>query len=441
MAQKDMYIVSYGRPTYDTHYRANPERRQWCSGNARSWSTSDNRMFIDIDVGQMYNYTSEWEGGPSANDPLVDHAVENCGWWTEKNGPNHHAGHNENKNASFELFAKKEITKALYSFGYQEYDSSSHDQASPRETLCIGLSGIFKPKSTNRPYEYDNISVRQVYLQFAVNNGNSKVFTNGKFQTLRAAYDNMVTMLQCIFNGGSVSSCYQGSAFASETEALQRRMLGTNLVEEYELLTGNYFTSQLSPDASVLELLEEIMAAIGGNLFGVIQRLQVFIGRAAVLINHFLSADSTSADVLKGQFIAKLTPTAESTFELGRTEWGYGNSSYGELIPPDKDRFYAGEVSEFAQRFISFGCLAPNGGLFIAGCDALPLEDHATFGRSRLMDLYDWAPIWAPSGSRRLATNTDDSQGRKVTNKYDHSTKYSKSWNTPDTVLGIEVSW
>ena len=440
MAQKDMYIVSYGRPTtFNDHYRANPERRQWCSGNAKSWGTNDNRMFIDIDVGQTYNYTTEWEGGPSVNDAVVDHAVENCGWWTEKNGPNHHAGNNENKNAAFELFAKREITKALYSFGYQQYDSSAHDQASPRETLCIGLSGIFKPRSTNRPYEYDHISVRQVYLQFAVNNGNTKVFTSGKFQTLKTAYNDMVTVLECIYNGGSVSSCYQGSAFASATESLQKRMIGSNLVEEYELLSGNYFTSQLSPDATALEYLEEVIAEIGGSLLLVIQALKVFMARAGALINHFLNHHNSSVDTLKGQFIAKLTPTAESTFELGRTDWGYNAASEGPLIPPDADRFYIGEVSQFAQRFISFGCLAPNGGLFIAGCDGTAFD--TTFGRSHIMDLYDWAPIWAPSGSRRVASNRDDSQGRKVIQKYDHSTKFSTSWNTLDTIDRIKMSW
>ncbi|MEK9696128.1 MAG: hypothetical protein VW270_10200 [Candidatus Poseidoniales archaeon] len=438
MAQKDMYIVSYGRPTtFADHYRANPERRQWTSGNAKSWGTNDARQFIDIDVGQMYNYTSEWEGGPSVNDAAVDHAVENCGWWTEKNGPNHHAGNNENKNSAFEIFAKRVITKALYSFGYQPYDSDPRDQASPRETLCIGLSGIFKPRSTNRPYEYDKISVRQVYLQFAVNNGNSVIFAEGKFQTLKTVYNDMVTVLECINSGGSVSSCYQGSAFASATELLQKRMIGSNLVEEYELLSGNYFTSQLSPDATALEYLEEVIAEIGGSLTLVIQALKIFMSRAGALINHFLSTESTSVDALRGQFIAKLTPTAESTFELGRTEWGYNASNYGELIPPDKDRFYIGEVSQFAQRFISFGCLAPNGGLIIAGCDGTAFD--TTFGRSHIMDLYDWAPIWAPSGSRRLASNTDDSQGRKVIKRYQHSKKYTISWNTPDTIRDIDI--
>ena len=246
----------------------------------------------------------------------------------------------------------------------------------------------------------------------------------------------MVTMLLCIFNGGSVSSCYQGSAFASEDESLQRRMLATNLVEEYELLTGNYFTSQLSPNSSVLELLEEIMAQIGGNLFGVIQRLQVFMGRAAVLIDYFLATDNLNShsDALRAQFISKLTPTADSTFELGRTEWG-------GTLPPDSGRFYAGEVFEFAQRFISFGCLAPNGGLFIVGCDHRQGVGDIVVGRSRIMDLYDWAPIWAPSGSRRLATNTDDSQGRKVMRRYHHGDTFSTTWNTPDTISGIMTTW
>ena len=426
---RSIYVGSFGRPTWDTRFAANPEQKQWCSGYATSWDASKNREWIDVDAGLKYTKNSTWEGGPSVNQALLDHAVENCGWWTNKNGPNKHVGGNEpDKNAAIELTAHG-VDKAVYSFGHHQYSTGSAniDQPESKETLCIGLSGNAFPRwragyGGDSLNEYDNIGLRAVYLHLCTNHGQNK------WPNLKDNLNKLIDLVKCINDGGTVATCYNNSQFSSLSEKRQRRSIGTDLVEEYMLESGTHFNSNLRPNASVLECLEELITTIGSDLPAVYQRLQTFKTRAFTIIDLYLGTINNSAGQY-GSFIARLEPTPESTFQFNRYSWGATN-------PGNQNKFISGLVSEFAQRFISFGCLSPNGGLYIAGCDSLGILSHV-----RILDLWDWQPIWAPNGvhGRELNTTTDG-YGRKVYRKYDRTEKIGGGWYNVDHYTKWRIS-
>ena len=421
MSSKQMELVPFGRATYANRMASNPNRLQWGTAYSSSYSTNDPRNFIDMDLALHYTKDTVWEGGPSEGG-IYDHGREHAGYWTYANGPNINPspnGGNADENNFFILKATNKLTKMVYNMGHTSTiaTSGASDRGPPStETCCIGLQGMYKPRSDSVNNYYAAVGVKAVYMMYSMNLDPN--YWSNLIQTVQS----FLSFLQCIQGGGSVPSCIISSGFSAIETKYQNRAVSA-LIDQYEFTTGNRIEIEIPPELIEI-ILEKLLEEIGDSLDQVIQDLEEFITRSVALIEvlvNVIQGFGGDSNIKGPDFIAKLTPTVENRFQLGKETW--------DTEPPEDQRFFSGEVSDFVQRFVAFAQLGPNGGLHILQCPS----NTGLIARDRRMEVYDWSPIWAPGGGRREEPNA-----MKVLQHYD-----KESTNTitiPIDVLGGTIN-
>jgi hypothetical protein len=424
---QNLYTVPFGPPrNYGTRQTSNPEFRQWTNHYSSSYSSFDPRNFIEMDKGEAYHKDSVWIGGPSDND-VYDHAREHVGYWTHVGGPNQHVGGDSTTNNNF-MLAKIANTydKLVYNIGHSSQVSTGWNQRACNDYCVIGASGMFKPRSDTSGNGYASFGVNKIYMFYIV--GSSE----GYYTDMLTALSKFLAFLQCIAatpDGDSpdVAGCYdQIQGFGSVDKDFQKRII-VDLLEQYDLNYDEKIVDPRIPNIpglpinEIIEILQGIVDAIFDRIDEIIAQLTEYITQFTQLLGGIVQGfENLSNNLSIPEFIAELHQESQSYFPMGRIDWA--------SEPSESARWYCGTVTPFVSRTVALLQLTPNGLLLVMGAT----KKQGVGSSDRRMEVYDWAPIYAPGGGRRT-----EPKALKVVAHYDR--RKFEGFIEPRTSTHIEL--
>ena len=138
MGRKKIRTVPFGAPKSTDTELHNPGRFMYASRQSTSYSAgaaitdafkfivltgrngggvNEDPYYVDY---SMSDADKVWASGPFANSATLEHAVENCGYWTSNEGPNSDLSPSNNvtDNFAFEMFTKNPGLKLVYNMGH-----------------------------------------------------------------------------------------------------------------------------------------------------------------------------------------------------------------------------------------------------------------------------------------------------------------------------------
>ena len=183
MGSKKIRTVPFGAPKSTDTEPHNPGRFMYASRQSTSYSAgaaitdafkfivltgrngggvNEDPYYVDY---SMSDADKVWASGPFANSATLEHAVENCGYWTSNEGPNSDLSPSNNvtDNFAFEMFTKNPGLKLVYNMGHGAAASS----AEGGEYGCVGLAGHWRAtrdsaQSPNTP----STGIKKVYVMY-----------------------------------------------------------------------------------------------------------------------------------------------------------------------------------------------------------------------------------------------------------------------------------
>ena len=183
MGRKILRTVPFGAPTSRDTEPHNPGRFMYASRQSTSYSAgaaitdafkfivltgrngggiNEDPYYVDYSISDA---DKVWASGPFANSATLEHAVENCGYWTSNEGPNSDLTPSDSvsDNFAFEMFTKNPGLKLVYNMGHGAAGSS----AEGGEYGCVGLAGHWRAnrdsaQSPNTP----STGIKKVYIMY-----------------------------------------------------------------------------------------------------------------------------------------------------------------------------------------------------------------------------------------------------------------------------------
>ena len=249
MGKKVLRTVPFGAPKSTDTEPHNPGRFMYASRQSTSYSAgaaitdafkfvvltgrngggvSEDPYYVDYN---MDDADKVWASGPFANSATLEHAVENCGYWTAGDGPNSDLPPSTHIGSyfGFEMFTKNKDLKLVYNMGHGAAGSS----AEGGEYGCVGIAGDWRAdrdsaKSANTP----STGIKKVYIMYRMD-----------------ASDEYLEELEKALEGVSLSSFTfdpQKSGHVEVAKLLGEKLGSESLVEK--LLTRNELTGDLLID-------------------------------------------------------------------------------------------------------------------------------------------------------------------------------------------------
>ena len=249
MGRKKIRTVPFGAPTSTDTEPHNPGRFMYASRQSTSYSAgaaitdafkfvvltgrngggvSEDPYYVDY---SMSDADKVWASGPFDNSATFEHAVENCGYWTNSTGPN------SDKPPSnyitdvfgFQMFTVNKNLKMIYNMGHGAAASS----AEGGEYGCVGIAGHWRADND----EVSNgtspsVGIKKVYIMYRMD-----------------ASDEYLTELEEALEGISFSSFTfdpQKSGHVEVAKLLGEKLGSGDLVQR--LLTRNELTGDLLTD-------------------------------------------------------------------------------------------------------------------------------------------------------------------------------------------------
>ncbi len=127
----------------------NPGRRKFSPTNSKLYSSSIAMTFLWLNEIDRYpdliNNSTDWEGGPSEGDPLLDNPHPECGHWTWGSGDNRRSGNAANFYYQFKCGDPSELK--CWNMGHASSvggDIEIGSQPQTRDTYIIGFDGYMR---------------------------------------------------------------------------------------------------------------------------------------------------------------------------------------------------------------------------------------------------------------------------------------------------------